>query len=203
MAASSNTPLETAAPEPATAGRDVDRFRQARRALIGLGAFGALGGRQAEAQIRVPRASRPITVTPGELRLLRYIDLADRKLLGSQPLYDRLHGAARLAAGVGELNERRVAGSGGQRGQKHEMQAAGHGFPPWIVRRGSRGRAGQLPCWCVSRRGASCRGRPFLGSSRRVSEPAELRVRRFAEGAMCATARNWARAVFGELALAA
>ena len=70
MAASSNTRPETAAPVPAPEERDRDRFRQARRALLGLGAFSALTGRDAEAQVRTPRSSRPISVTPGELRLL-------------------------------------------------------------------------------------------------------------------------------------
>ncbi len=68
MAASSNTRPETATPAPEE--RDRDRFRQARRALLGLGAFSALTSRDAEAQVRTPRSSRPISVTPGELRLL-------------------------------------------------------------------------------------------------------------------------------------
>jgi uncharacterized protein (DUF1800 family) len=54
--------------------------RLSRRALIGLGAFGALAESSAEAQVRTtPRPSRPITVTPGEMRLL------DRVTNGATP----------------------------------------------------------------------------------------------------------------------
>ncbi len=69
MPGSTNTSPEKL--EPTVADKDLGgASRMTRRALLGLGALGALTERTAEAQVRQPRSSRPITVTPGEMRLL-------------------------------------------------------------------------------------------------------------------------------------
>jgi hypothetical protein len=66
----SSTTNETIKPEP-TVERSAAAKRLSRRALLGLGALGAAA--RAEAQVRDPRRSRPVTVPTGEMRLLRRV----------------------------------------------------------------------------------------------------------------------------------